>query len=358
MRAEDSERSPVDLRMPTASVVGEIYRALVSDEEGLGPDQLAPLAPYPTLAERDAGQLPEPEFYEGVPAHMERHLRTWVSDALTRQEDLVRKVITRCRIAWTAFSTDRMMRTSLLSPAAVLGRVMEGRLEGITSTRPIDRLTVLDAIINLHPDWDIERDGWDNSEYTKEWVTSLVDLNDLLQDCGSAWYVNGEFRGLCRRVDPTATDAWKRARQAAEQANRERASDYLARAWNAVYGQHPDPSAGYSAAVKAVEAAVLPVVYPDRKAQGKTPTVHQARRQLHNCPEQWRLVLAESDRVAPGEGSVEVVASMLDRLLRGETERHADDDNRPSRQEEAEAALHLAVLLVQWFVTGAVQPRN
>ncbi|QIZ35911.1 hypothetical protein [Saccharopolyspora sp. ASAGF58] len=103
---------------------------------------------------------------------------------------------------------------------------------------------------------------------------------------------------------------------------------------------------------------MLPVVFPDRKEKGKKPTVHQARTELIKHGPRWRFVLAESDQVAQGEGSVDVVASMLDRLLKGETERHADDDNRPSEKAEAEAAVHLAVLLVQWFVTSTVRPRD
>lgn len=330
----------------------------MTDEANHGPN---PLAPYPTLTERDAGQLPEPEFYEGVPAHMELHLRTWVSDVLHEQDDLARTVATRCRLAWPEPMRDLTGRPYRLSAKSALERVFAGKIEGITSTRPIDQLTVLDAIISFHPDWEPSRDetyAWDGHDHHREWIDSIADLNALLRDCGSAWYVNGEFHGLCRRVDPVATDAWKLARRAAEQANRVRASDYLAQAWQELYGQHPDPSSGYSAAIKAVEAAVLPVIYPDRKAQGKTPTVHQARRDLQDHGKRWRFVLAESDQVAPGEGSVDVVTSMLDRLLRGETERHADDGNRPNQQGEAEAAVHLAVLLVQWFVTGAVQPRN
>jgi hypothetical protein len=245
-----------------------------------------------------------------------------------------------------------------LNSQAVLNRLVSGRSEDITTALLLDRLSIVDAIINLHPNWDAEDPlgGWSDQDPQREWRDLLVDLNTLLRDCGSAWYVDEEFRGLYRRVDPTATEAWRRAREAAGDAGRSLASRYLAQAWQEIYGQHPDPSAGYAAAVKAVEAAVLPVVFPDRKAKGKRPTVHQARTELDKHGSRWRFVLAESDQVAPGDGSVEVVASMLDRLLKGETERHADDDNRPSEKDEAEAAVHLAVLLVQWFVTDAIRP--
>jgi hypothetical protein len=42
------------------------------------PDYLEvdPLAPWPTLAERESGLLLPPEFYEGIPGRMDSPLRT------------------------------------------------------------------------------------------------------------------------------------------------------------------------------------------------------------------------------------------------------------------------------------------
>jgi hypothetical protein len=49
---------------------------------------------------------------------------------------------------------------------------------------------------------------------------------------------------------------------------------------------------------------------------------------------------------------------MLDRFVKGETPRHTSGEhNRESTHAEAEAAVHLAVILVQWFVSGAIQRR-
>lgn len=327
----------------------------MSDDERPRPD---PLAPYPTLAEREAGTLPQPELYEDIPHHLEIHLRSWVNRALGGQDDLARRVATRCRMYWRERVEVQKGVFRPLTSREALYRVFSG-LKGVQSERPVDKLTVVDAIISLHPDWEPDpMAGWGNGDSQQDWLRLLMELNTLLKDSGSAWYVDGELRGLYRRVDPTATEAWRLARQTAEEAGRTRAAQYLGQAWQELYGQRPDASAGYAAAVKAVEAAVLPVVFPDRKQIGKRRTVHQARTELVRDGGRWRFVLGETDAVSPGEGAVDVVAGMLDRLLRGETERHADDDNRPSQKEEAEAAIHLAVLLVQWFATGAIRPRE
>jgi hypothetical protein len=86
--------------------------------------------------------------------------------------------------------------------------------------------------------------------------------------------------------------------------------------------------------------------------------VHHVRRELKDHHNRWRFVLAEAEDVPAEEGSIEVVTTMLDRMLRGETERHGVEGvNRPSTPAEAQAAVHLAAVLVQWFTSGAIQPR-
>jgi hypothetical protein len=122
---------------------------------------------------------------------------------------------------------------------------------------------------------------------------------------------------------------------------------------------HPEPTDGYADAVKAVEAVACPVVLPEKTEQGKA-MIHRVRDELlDRHPKRWRFVLVESEDVEAGHGSIDVVAAMLNRLLRGETERHGlEGRNRPSTQAEAETAIHLAAVLVQWFSRGAIQRRE
>lgn len=177
----------------------------------------------------------------------------------------------------------------------------------------------------------------------------------MLIDSGSAWELNVDVRGLTRRVDPTAIEAWRQARDAAHAANQNKASLLLTDAWKSVYGMHPDPDAGYAAAVHAVEAAAVPVLRP-----GTGSTIHAAVRTFSNQQSLWRFALLENLRaVSAGDGSVDVVANMLNRLLTGQTHRHTSDPaNRANTSGEAGAAVHLAVVLVQWFTSGAIQPQT
>jgi hypothetical protein len=79
---------------------------------------------------------------------------------------------------------------------------------------------------------------------------------------------------------------------------------------------------------------------------------------LRNDPSKWKLTLTEKAgaRTAP-IASIDVLILMLDLLWRNQTDRHASGDDRPARpisQQQAEFAVHLALPLVQVFVTGAV----
>ena len=217
------------------------------------------------------------------------------------------------------------------------------------NARRVDRLSVLNAFISLHVGWNPA------ANQHNDWVRRVEELNELLADAGLAWEVDVEFQGLYRRVEAPVVEAWQRARAAAEESGRSAAARYLTEAWRKTYGMHPEPTAGYGTAVKAVEAVAVPLVLPSEK----NATVHRVRSALQKKADEWQFVLGEAEGVAEGQGSVEVVAAMLDRLLRGETERHGDERvNRPSTLAEAQAAVHLAAVLVQWFISGAIQRRE
>ena len=290
-----------------------------------------PLAPWPTLAERESGLLPPPEHYEGIPNHMVAPLSRWLGDTALVTDRLAERVLSklrvRCLTNW--------------SPRVALRVLINSGLDGSFSTdRSLDRLSVLNALIGLNDEWT---------------PGELLELDQILVDAGSVWEINWDFHGLYRRVEAPVVEAWQRARAAAEESGRPAAARYLTEAWQKTYGMHPEPTAGYGAAVKAVDAVAVPLVLPTVR----NATVHRVRTELVKKQAEWCFVLGEAEGVQEGQGSVDVVATMLDRLLRGETERHGDERvNRPSTPEEAQAAVHLAAVLVQWFVSGAVQRRE
>lgn len=176
----------------------------------------------------------------------------------------------------------------------------------------------------------------------------LRNIEGFLYQAGSAWRVgqNEEGRGcLERRVDETATLA---ARSVMAQGGKVGA--HLTLAWNEIYGREPDAGKGYHEAVKAVEAAAQPFVSP----KDSTATLGKMIASMNDAPHKWVATLT-SDK-ADGIGTA---ISMMKLLWTCQYDRHgsADEDSPLSvTQEEAEAAIHLAMTLVQWFRSGVITP--
>ncbi len=169
------------------------------------------------------------------------------------------------------------------------------------------------------------------------------DLEQLLTGGGSAWRVAGNRKSLERRVEPAATDAFRQAAAGDP-------GSHLATAWAAVYGRHPAPSRAYSEAVKAVEAACIPLVIPG--ARGARATLGKVIIDLSDHQQDWRLSICSA--AAPAE--ISPLLAMLRLLWQGQTDRHGGSaPATPVTAPAAEAAVHLAVTLVQWFRSGAVR---
>jgi hypothetical protein len=117
----------------------------------------------------------------------------------------------------------------------------------------------------------------------------------------------------------------------------------------AIYGRHPDPAKAYDEAVRAVEAAAIPLVLPN----GKVETLGKVLRHFKDAPDKWVLAIEGDD------GNIAALTAMIEMLWRGHVGRHSGGPNsRPQRQDEAEMAVHLAATLVQWFTSGTVQRRS
>jgi hypothetical protein len=175
----------------------------------------------------------------------------------------------------------------------------------------------------------------------------LGHLDHIFRAAGSAWRVQREGfpPGLVRRVDTTVEEA---ARDTLLRS--ETAGGLLARAWKAIYGLSPNPSEGYRLAVRAVEAAAIPVALPnDRDATlGRVIGTIKGQRHL------WHVSLTHRD---DPQQPVAALLAMMESLWRSQHDRHVNlDPAAPLHvsQEEAETALHLAVTLVQWFTSGRV----
>lgn len=181
---------------------------------------------------------------------------------------------------------------------------------------------------------------WGQDEYADE-------LEKVLERAGSAWRVGlrAGNPGLERRV-PLGVQAAAEGAMAVQG----HAGTLLSEAWRAVFGVEPNPEVAYSKAVKAVEAAAIPVVVPAES--GATLGRVLAKMKTHG---DWVLPLAREHAEYP---TASVLLGMVQALWSGQDDRHAGQPNyKPSEQEAAETAVLMAVPLVQWFSDGTIARR-
>lgn len=298
---------------------------------------------FQSLAERDAGDAPDRSLYETIPPHLERPLAWWLRGALADKQDVAQTVLLRCRLDVNWWGTDGY---SIALQKAITGGPLPADC-------PNQQLDLLNAFIALHDGWPSEFDtAWTKSEDEQRnestWFVQRYQLERLLTDAGSAWTIDDEFQGLYRRVDPTVVEARKTAEAAAREAGRPTAAEHLRAAWQEAYGVSPDPTRAYGEAVKAVEASAIPVVSPANSRATLGTVIRDMRTQ------EWRLVLVDT-KDAPTLATA--LVDLVDKLWQGQRSRHGDGGSGTARdqtQSEAEAALHLAALAVQWFSSGAI----
>lgn len=273
-----------------------------------------------------AGRPPDRATHPGLPDWLEPPLRDWLLDVLTNE--VAQRVALRLCMA----------RPPQASYVSLL----------VTAARD-ELLKIVDAALQLHPGWDETPEfAWGIEASLTHFQGQLLDLRQLLTDANSEYRIDGQGRCLVRRVDETvqaAADATLKAAPAA-------AADHLQAAWVAAYGLDPDPDKVFNEAIRAVEAIACPLVEEKKAAAGKA-TLGTAIGELRNSGHRWGLVLPDTDGQPRG---VESFVAMMETLWDAQRSRHGGGSNsRRQSQEEAEAALHLAVLLVQWLTAGVLR---
>ncbi len=167
----------------------------------------------------------------------------------------------------------------------------------------------------------------------------VQEMMELLRQGGSAWEVSLVADQFClSRRDLGAA----KAAIAAIEPSSARARGLLTEAWGKVACRDPDPNGGYDKAVKAVEASAQPVVSPSNTKA----TLGTIVRDLRVKPSKWEFEL----------GDIDLVIAMSERLWNTHI-RHGTDP-RPRTDHtlpEADAALHLAIALVRFFLGGLVR---
>jgi len=285
---------------------------------------------------------------EPVPAALEGPLRDWVAGALSRSAFPFG--MPRLRIASRV-----VLRLNLVLPDAEDGEDDETLSDSDEEAReflaygtPVGLLPdVADAVLDLLP-VSVDRD-----QVGIVWKSAVAEmrgsLRRLLDDALSVLQVRADGRGLERRSDALAEAALTEAVKGAQAApSAGSAAAHLRAAWESVYALHPDPGKAYGEAIKAVESAAHAVVEP-RRAKATLGTMLG---QLRTNPDRFSLVIVGPE----GRGDVGPLIECLTLLWEGQSSRHGSSvPTREETLEEATMALHLAVMLVQWFTSGAVR---
>jgi hypothetical protein len=286
------------------------------------------------LSVRESGEYADYDtLHPGVPRWLRSSLWSWVTGQLRFKEDFLR--------------IERTFRTELWATRS--GR--DGALAELQEQVSHDQELFLDVVDFLLSGFDPQRHAIDETGFYEpsQDVQDVLALTRMLSEAGSLWKVaaiSDRHFGLVRRM-PQEVEA------AAEQVmgKGDKAAQHLRLAWHAVYGRQPDPSKGYREAIKAVEAAAIPVVCP----ANPRATLGRVINDLRAKPSKWVVDLKHPTP----DRQVETVADMLDLIWKGQSDRHGDPDPAAPisvSQEQAEAAVHLAVTVVQWFTMGVIAP--
>jgi hypothetical protein len=212
-----------------------------------------------------------------------------------------------------------------LSLKANLGsQSMRGRLDALRELAWLDRDFLLRIL-----DWGLQ---FDRGGAAKR-------LGDLLETAGSAWAIAPDGHGLSRRVLTEANTAAEQVVAAGGDAGK-----LIAQAWRLIYGPDPNPTAGYDKAVRAVEAIAKPAIIPNdaNGTLGRVIGIMKSRPQG-----KFGTVFKNPREMDP----LDSVVGLMQLVWNNNYARHAGNPDVPidATQAEAEAVLHAAVTLVQWF---------
>lgn len=340
----DSAPSPIACSITTAAVrvherplrqtdliLSRVRISLVATEPA---PHVLPLRQDVSVVWTPFGAVPEKHgtLIDGTPDWMLASLRLWFKSEFSRDERRTNGyggayTATRPRV-------DRMRDADL----ALRGRPFSDMLAKLEWDSTFDAMTPEERLALF--DWVIKenvRTGEKGNEH----------LEQVLRAGGSKWKVgtrNGE-PGLEERVPQGVQDAADAAMTLPGDAGR-----LLSEAWHATYGMNPQPDLGYRKAIEAVEAVVLPMVIPNDASGHLGRAISQMR-----VDADWKLPFVKEHAKNPSHG---VVLSMIQALWSGHSDRHPGTaDYVPSTQEAAEAAVSLAVTLVNLFSSGGVARR-
>lgn len=282
--------------------------------------------PFQPLVERLAGLPRDETLHDGVPDWLDHPLRDWLNTVFTRESQI-------------SGGHEHLARRVLMQLRWGKDNPQQNYIQRLYFATGMELLTVIDAVLQLHPGWDRRAD------YFREFHDQLGMLSEILTDSGSQYRIDLLARRLTRRVDVTVQAAADSATAAAAPA----VADHLRTAWVAAYGLRPDPDKAYDHAILAIEELVCPLVSP----RNSKCTLGTVIRDLRNQLTQWELTIEDTTTGQPA--GISALIEMLELLWRGQSRHGGSANSRQQTQAEAESSVHMAAALAQWFTAGVLR---
>jgi len=290
------------------------------------------------------------DWHDAIPPALEESLRLWLSRHLGRHllkidlsyYDAVRPhAVLSCLNLVVPDSDDKHEGEDII---ARIRRKDEEEARCLTSSSPVALLAdVVDAVLHLLQSFA------DPLTLEPRLDPGRAELARLLED-SPVLRMRPGGDGLERWSGVLAEEAFAEAVRSAVMTERAGSADgHLRKAWECVHAPAPDPVRAYWEAVKAVEAAAHAVLEPNNS----NATLGSMLGVLRGHPESFSLAISGRDGRAGDAGRL---IACVELLWKGQSARHGSSmPTRPETLEEATAAVHLAVMLVQWFTSGAVR---
>jgi len=253
----------------------------------------------------------------GMPTYIRHHLDPYVTHGLNaiKPEHLTLLAL-RLGLSWDPYKSPR------------LGVSAGESLVQATTQDVAKYLDLIELLLGAHKRA-VNEDGAD------ETLPTAIDT--ILAVGGSAYAVSPDGTRLVFRNDPTVAAAAEAAVSVDDDAAQE-----IAIAYNYAFGREPNGQNAWAAAIRAVESALIPILWPDPSRRGKQ-TISSARNRLRDEPAKWR--------VNHPTITLDALVAMLSALAY-EPRRHGGDERPEATVRDGAAAVHLAVTLVSWLRAG------
>ncbi len=261
----------------------------------------------------------EEGLYEGVPSHLTAVLWDWLRSYIVSggnfQATTIRRVALMARISIRVGGSSIDVYHDLQEACVSDGHRF---------------LNAVDAILT---------DAIPTIAGQRKPAANVDTLRQYLSLANSTWTVSPDNSCLTRRVEPAAEVAAAEAMRPTDVASEE-----LAEAWRKTYSREPDASDAWDHSIKAVEHIYKPIVSP----KNVKATLGTIIRDIENSTHLFQFVLKKPDGT-----ELDQFLSTL-KMLWPNPDRHGSGQTAPVSLVEAQAAVHLAVTVVQWGRTNSL----